>query len=240
MESEFTVGKVFSQSIDVFKSNFWAMLVIGALASLPQTVEFLQPENSPIALFSKFVSAILTLLLQGAVVYGVFQHLTGSRFSLGASFNVGLKRLGHLFLLSIVVGFLTGVGMLLLIIPGIIIHLMLWVSVPVNVVEKTSIGDSLQRSKDLTEGRRMRILGLAVVLIIFIFLAMIVFFVFMDLLGEEVLYSWTVSGLILYPVGVLTIGLATAFQTVVVTTGYYALRRDKEGIGMEDLASVFD
>ncbi len=238
MESEFTVGKVFSQSVDVFKSNFWAMLVIGALASLPQTVEFLQPENSPIVLLSKFVSAILSFLLQGAVVYGVFQHLTGSRFSLGASFNVGLKRLGHIFILSIVVGFLTGVGMLLLIIPGIIIHLILWVSVPVNVVEKTSIGDSLQRSKDLTEGRRMRILGLAVVMMIFIFLAMIVFFVFMELLGEEALSS--VSGLILYPVGVLTIGLATAFQTVVVTTGYYALRRDKEGIGMEDLASVFD
>jgi hypothetical protein len=240
MNSEFTVGGVFSQSIDVFKANFPAMLVIGALAVLPDTLVEMMPENILANLLSSLLSFLFAFLLQGVVVYGVFQHLTGSKFSLGDSFGVAFGRLGYLILVSLVVGILSGIGFLFLIVPGVIIYLALWVAIPVTLVEKASLGESLQRSQDLTKGYRMRIFGLLIIMSILALLAILVYFGLQGLLEEGGMVPGFTYFLITFPVAVLTSGLATALQSVVVTSGYYALRRDKDGIGMEDLASIFE
>ncbi len=216
------------------------MLAIGALAVLPESLKELAPDNILFISLSTLLSYILAFLLQGVVVFAVYQHLTGSKVSLSDSFAVALGRLGYLILVSIVVGFLTGLGTLFLVVPGVIIYLALWVAIPVNLVERVSVGQSLQRSQDLTKGCRMRIFGLLLIMGIFLILAIIVFYGFQQLLLQGGVVPGFTYTLISFPVAVLTSGLATALQSVVVTAGYYSLRRDKDGIGMEDLASVFE
>lgn len=240
MNSEFTVGKVFSQSMDVFKTNFVAMLLIGVLAVLPESMKSMAPENLLVNYSGSLLSFFLTFLLQGMVVFAVYQHLTGASVSLGDSFAVAMGRLGYLILVSIVASLLAGLGFLFLIIPGVIIYLALWVAVPVTMVERGSLGHALQRSQDLTRGRRMRILGLLIIVGILFLLAILVHLGFQELLLSGGVAPGFMSALIAFPVAVLTSGLVTALQSVVVTSGYYALRCEKEGIGMEDLASVFE
>jgi len=66
-------------------------------------------------------------------------------------------------LLSFVVSILTGLGVILFIVPGIIISLALWLALPAMIFEGKDVGESLQRSRDLTRDNRWRLLELYVV-----------------------------------------------------------------------------
>ena len=66
------------------------------------------------------------------------------------------------FLLSLVVGILTFLGAILFIVPGIIIALALWLALAAMIFEGKDVGESLQRSRDLTRNNRWRLLGLYV------------------------------------------------------------------------------
>src|SRR5262249_31102961 len=126
---------------------------------------------------------------------------------------------------------LTAIGFLLLVIPGIIIALALWVYVPAIVVEKVGVGGAFTRSRELTKGRRWTILLLLiVVLVIYMILSWIVGLVFGLILG--------ISGA--YWAGQLARVLISMFGAVLTAVGYYYLRADKEGIAIHDIASVFD
>ena len=66
------------------------------------------------------------------------------------------------FLLSLVVGILTFLGTILFIVPGIMIALALWLAPLAMIFEGKDVGESLQRSRDLTRNNRWRLLGLYV------------------------------------------------------------------------------
>jgi hypothetical protein len=66
------------------------------------------------------------------------------------------------FLLSLFVGILTFLGAILFIVPGIIIALALWLAPPAMIFEGKDVGESIQRSRDLTRDNRWRLLGLYV------------------------------------------------------------------------------
>ena len=241
MENEFTVGQVFSKSFDVFGKNFPFMLIIGFLGALPSILQLGLDGQMFLLLFSVFLSLVMSFLIQGAVVFGVFQHLTGRKMDMGESFNVALRRFLPLLGVSLFVGFLTSIGYLFLIIPGIIISLMFWVVVPVTIVEKGSLGFVLQRSKDLTMTYRGRIFLVVIVL----------FFINAAAMGIQQGISYALISMGLVPGSgamilasvpglVLTAGLTGALSSVVVTVGYYLLREEVEGVAVEDLASVFE
>ncbi len=241
MENEFTIGQIFSRSIQVFSKNFVFMLIISFMISLPKALFSSAGENWVVAAFSFLVMIVMAFLAQGVVIYGVFQHLTGRVVVFSESLSVALLRFFPLLGVSIVVSALTGVGFLFFIVPGIILQLMFWVAVPVIVVEKGGLGHALQRSRELTLGYRWRILALTALY---------------GLLsgafsGIEGLIKWAffMNGdpgsllmrfLVELPLSTLLSGLVGALMTVMVTVGYYALRQEVEGVAPEDLASVFE
>lgn len=64
------------------------------------------------------------------------------------------------FLLTLVVGIFTFLGMILFIVPGIMIALALSMAPMAMIFEGKDVGGALQRSRDLTRDNRWRLLGL--------------------------------------------------------------------------------
>ena len=241
MENEFTVGQVLGKSLNIFTRNFPFMLIVAALSTIPDFIIELLPQDPMLIMASNMVNNWVALFFQGIVVYGVFQHLTGQRMVFGDSLNVAMKCFFPLLLTSIAVGVLTFIGFILLIIPGIIISLMMWVAVPVVIVEKGGVGHAMQRSKDLTTGYRLRIFMLNVVLAIIIILATLIQFGMTAMLSGMGLVPGTLNmALVHFPITMLLMGLILALSSVVTTVGYYTLRHEVEGVAPADLAVVFE
>ena len=241
MEHEFSTGPIFSKSFDIFGQNFSFMAILGLIATIPTFLTTLDPENPTLTLLVMPVTFLITYLIQGVVVYGVFQHLTGQKVNLGDSFNVAFRRFGYLILVALASGFLTGLGTLFLIIPGIIISLMLWVAIPVTMVEKGGVGHALQRSRELTTGYRLQIFGITVLAGLIAALATGIQYGLIAASGAMGMVPGSLAAnLVSLPIMVLTTGLAASLNSVIVTVGYYNLRQDVEGVATEDLASVFE
>jgi hypothetical protein len=120
---------------------------------------------------------IATVWLAGAVVK-IVEDVEADGVvdaSVGELFGLVAPRLFSLFLLSLVVGILVGIGFILFIIPGIILTLMWIVSTPSMMVEGKGVFDSMSRSSELTKENRMRILGVGILLIVaYIVVALII------------------------------------------------------------------
>lgn len=242
MINEFTIGQVFSKSFEVFGKNIVFMLIVALLVSIPTSLISMGSESALFVMFSGLGILIMSFLAQGIVTYGVFQHLTGRTVSFSDSLGIALRRFFPILILTLIVTFLTGLGYLLLIIPGVILYLMFWVVVPVTVVEKGSLGHALKRSRELTSGYRGRIFFL-----MFLLGLLTGLFSFVGgLLGVAILSGGPEAGsgaaslLIQIPLNMIFSGLASALSSVVVTVGYYTLRHEVEGVAPEDLASVFE
>ena len=186
-----------------------------------------------------YVSIVLGLLLDlvvtAALVYGTFQQLRGRHASIGESIGVGLKRLFPVLGVGILAGLFILGGLLLLVIPGLIFMCMLWVAVPVAVVERPGVVASLKRSAELTGGYRWSVFGILFVLN------------GIERIVDKVLEKSFIDppqdmgDIKVYLVLVLGIGiLLGSLQAVASAVGYHDLRQSKEGVGIEELARVFE
>ena len=241
MENAFTIGQVFSKSFDIFTRNIVFMLIVAFLVSIPDALMRVSPQSG-VWIFSSFLAVfVVAFLAQGIVVFGVFQHLTGQQAVFSQSFNVALARFFPLLLVSLAASFLAGIGFMLLIIPGILVTLALWVAVPVTIVEKGGVGFALSRSNTLTQGYRGRIFVVLFLLGILNWALMgIEFFITSSIMPTSPGAGGLSAMLISLPLSTILSGMATALNSVVVTVGYYTLRHEVEGVAVEDLASVFE
>jgi hypothetical protein len=123
--------------------------------------------------------------------------------------------------------------MILLFVPGLILLTMWAIALPANTVERTGVLESLSRSRELTRGRRWRVFG-TIIIPILISMAttwlLIGIFGGLRVIGSPTfqLVSWAVHA------------IEQAFSVCVFATLYYYLRREKEGVDIEQVAAVFD
>jgi hypothetical protein len=142
-----------------------------------------------------------------------------------------LSRFFPVILLALLMGVLFMLGFMLLIVPGLILITMWFVSTPACVVERTGPWTSLKRSAALTKGHRWKIFGLMILLII----------VSLIVAGLLQLVLPQFGSTILVLLGTLLWGaLWTAYYSIAVVMTYNDLRVAKEGIDIEQIASVFD
>ncbi|HZV84937.1 MAG TPA: hypothetical protein VFF48_08125, partial [Brevundimonas sp.] len=190
-----------------------------------------------------FVGSVLTVIgsyvLQGMVVFAAVNGFNGKSVDLGGALSVGLRFFFPLLGLAILMGLGLGLGFLLLIVPGVILAVMWLVASPALVVENRGIFDSFQRSRDLTRGNRWMIFAL---LVVYVVLSSMISWLVVGV-GVAAGGSFTTAtthwgvAMVLTPlVNVLT-GVVSAAGVAAV---YYELRRAKEGVSPEQLASVFD
>lgn len=174
-------------------------------------------------------SYVLGLLTTGAFVYGVFQQLRGEPAGVGDCLRVGLTRLLPVVGVAALAALLTALGLVALIIGAIVVACMLWVAVPVAVVERPGVVASLKRSAQLTSGHKGTIFGIVFVIGI---MDRAVDMILDKAMGPD-------AGMAAVWVTVATTLMFSSLQAVASAVGYHDLRVAKEGIGIEDLARVF-
>jgi hypothetical protein len=128
------------------------------------------------------------------------------------------------FLLSVVVSILTFLGVILFIVPGIMIALALGLAPLAMIFEGKDVGESLQRSRDLTRENRWRLLGL--------YLLSALLFIPASLLTSLPLEGDPDFSPILIPLFILNLAvsiLSSVFTVVLTVTIYRELRALKDG-----------
>jgi hypothetical protein len=232
--ARFSVSLALSRAIEVLAKNFFTIYVISALATLPSTLYTWYTTGdhaSGAAFFAGLLNIVLTSLSEAMIVYATFQALRGRGIDPRESIARGLQRFGAVFVTSLLVGVVTVLGLLLLIVPGLIVMVVFYLAIPACVVERLGPGQSLSRSSQLTTGYRWQIFGASFLLFIAAVLVDMLIAATLEhpatlVAFEVVTFLWT--------------ALASAYQAVLVTIIYHDLRVAKEGIDIEQLASVFD
>jgi hypothetical protein len=201
---------------------------------------------------------LLAYVATAGISYGTFEALRGGRPRLGGCLGRGfsflfpvlgvailtLLALAATLLPAIVIGVFGGRGLLtvlvlLSLIPMFMVLTMLWVAIPACVVERPGVTGSLGRSAALTKGERWRLFGIIAILMLVnwgISLLSNVITVPLSSLGASATTMAVVGGVL----GIVTTGLYTALNAVMAAVAYHDLRVAKEGIGIEQIAAVFD
>jgi hypothetical protein len=164
------IGGVFSRTAEIYRQAFGTVWIVALILLVPMVI--LNSLASEAGWFMHLIASvyqvIATVWLAGTIVKIVEDVESDGVVdaSVGQLLGLAWKRVFSLFLLSLVVGFLVGVGLILLIIPGIFLALMWIVSTPAMMVEGKGVFASMSSSSDLTRENRMRILGIGVLLIV--------------------------------------------------------------------------
>jgi hypothetical protein len=209
---------------------------------------FLEGMNVWLAAAAGLLSIVGNAMLQGAVIHASVSDLSGGRASFGECLGTGLRFFLPLFCIGLIVGIGCAFGFLIFIVPGVLLGLAWTVGAPAEVVERVGIFNALGRSVVLTRNHRGAILGLCVIYFVAI---SIVRSALSGVLGIG--FGLGASGFGTQPGAgfesltlmqtIVDLGMTTLFASIGsagIASIYFELRQTKEGVGDEQLASVFD
>jgi len=235
---EFRAGDIVGTTFEIWLKNLLPFGFLSLIILSPVFIlEFLQvlPGGNLGDAIETLLSVLLGQLLTATLVYAVFHHLRGEKVPMGECVSRGLSVLLPVMGIALLTGLIVVLGLVALIVPGIIFFCTLWVAVPAGAVEKVGVTEAMKRSTELTRNHRGSI-----------FLVLVIMALLQGLMGAVIGF--------LFGVGVAATGapLMSAVSLLVVSVlfaplgaippavGYYQLRMVKEGLGADELASVFD
>lgn len=170
----FTVFNALGDGVKIMKNEFsffGVIILIYSSMSILSYMFFGDEYSNPEAMFGFINDNSITFVILNVVSYVIYGIITIITFDKAhASYNNidfneypyltrAIKVLIPVVVIYILSMLLTMLGTLLLIIPGVIVFLTLYLSVPVKLSENIGIIDSLKRSASLTKGNRWGILG---------------------------------------------------------------------------------
>jgi hypothetical protein len=238
---EFRIGEVIVRSWNILSRHFLTfVLLVGIAELIPLVVNLslLRSEDEipagwqmGLAVYgSRFIGYVLSTFAQAIVVYAAFQDLRGKRPNAAESFRQGLGRVFPVIIASMMSALVIFVGCLLCLIPGLIALTAMAVVIPACVVEQLGPIDSMSRSADLTAGHRWPILAVGVAWVVIALVVGLSIGAAMRGTGGLPLrlaeWVWDV--------------LSTSYTAVYAAILYHDLRAVREGIGIDEIAAVFD
>ncbi len=246
MNQYFSVGYVLKTTFSVWLKNLVAFLLISFVVCIPMLIwvgffltkeSFNSQDIDAYQTVTSLVTWVLTPVATGAITYGVIQQLRGQSAGIGECLSRGLARLGPVLLVGLAAGFLIGLGTLACVVPGIVLMCMFYVAVPAAVMEPgIGVGGAMSRSRDLTEGLKSQVFGVVFVLGALNFgLAMVLVAVFLGGPGIDSTSSLKSFFMATTLLNVVTISIAAVAAAVT----YHAIRTDREGIDIDELAAIF-
>ena len=241
--AQFSVGSILGRTWDSMTRNPAAYLgltfVIGLVALIINIGLNLVSYRMG-SLLGSIVSMVLNLMAGGAIAHVAFQELRGVRVGMKEGLSYAMGRLAPLFLVALLAGIGIGVGLILLVVPGLILACAWVVVIPACVVEKLGPLDCIRRSMELTKGHRLIILGAVVI----IGLAILALGFVSGLLSMGLLSAFSsapYAALFFIALLYLVLTLIPSTMYSLLTAVIYAdLRSMKEGVSRESLAKVFD
>lgn len=255
----FEIGHVISRTFPIWARNIvlfsvisliiYSPLVVYAVAALLWVADTKDPKSvQTLTNVIAIVGIPLQFILTGSVIYGVFRQLQGQKAGIGDCLRVGFARLLSVLVVSIlfivlvafapafVIGIAVashGVFLMLLVLPAIVLSVILycayWPAVPVTVVERPGVFPSFRRSAELTRGKRAAIF--VILLVVFATQGFASFVVALFTLSAGPTAA-LFGNLIISILGGSLVAVANAVT-------YHDLRVARDGIGINDLISVF-
>lgn len=167
---DFSIEKALTASWQVFKANWMLVLGVGFVMVLVQWLPGLLAEMGVVSetglsmAVVSLLSTIIGIILTMGWIYIAIKLMRGDSAEFSDLWSK-TDRLVPYFLASLLIGLLVGLGLILLVIPGIILALM-YMYVPYIIVDtKAGVMDALKQSSELTKGIRLKLLAFVVVLI---------------------------------------------------------------------------
>jgi hypothetical protein len=242
------IGSVLSRTFTVWLANLLPFVLVGLVVQSPvflalAAMAALGAENRIVQTLLEPLSSLLTLIMTGAVTYGVFESLRDKQVGVGDVLRTGLSRLGTVF----ITGLLTGLGMLVgfcaLVVPGLILLVRWWVAVPAAVIEGAGASAAMDRSVSLTEGNRWHVLALALIIGVIGYASTFAVGALVGMIDGSMVAigtseaAWVPWAQALVHVGLLPfVALAAVMPAIV----YHDLRVGKEGVDVDELLRVFE
>src|SRR3954469_12604746 len=175
------------------------------------------------ALLAAVVSLIASFLLQAALVKPVDDVRDGTAdMSLSDTLNAAKPHIGRVAGASILAGIAIGIGLILLIAPGLYLMTIWCLIVPVIVLEGAGVGAAFTRSRELVRGNGWNVLGVIVLVILLLLGVGIVLGLILSALPNAV-QSFISS--------IVTGTLTAPYIALVLTLSYFRLRQVQSGDG---------
>ncbi len=168
-----TLGELLDRVFQLYRSRFGLFIAIAAVAYLPlfviQAANLWAPKalsvSATVVLVIGFILGLVLRLLgiaaaNSATIMVVSAAYLERPITLREAYGRVSGMLVRVSLIMIGMSIGIGIGFVLLIVPGIILALMWGLAIPVAVLEDAGLGDSLSRSRQLTEGHRFRVFAI--------------------------------------------------------------------------------
>jgi hypothetical protein len=253
-EPQFSISRSLSTTFGVLGRNFVPMMTIAVIVTAVQSV--IEYVLSGDAMGGDSGSgSILNILSYGFITapltYATFQDLRGTRVGVSEMMSGGFKKIGRVMGAAFAVGIVAVVAVLLAVflyfasefigiavgIAATIFVLYLFVAwftlVPVLVVEDVKFFAGFGRAAALTAGRRWGLLGLLLIYGVIIVGISVVIFGIITVIAA----AGPLVGLVLI---IPFLALYSALGAIMPAVVYYLLRAEKEGVGIDEIARVFD
>jgi hypothetical protein len=226
--------EIIDASFQFYKAHAGDLLVLCALLLVPSMlIKAITP--SPFDVVFEIVTNVMLLVTQGAVAVLVAAALEeDSSLTAGEVLGRLRGRVGNVIVVAIMAGILMGLGLLLLVIPGIIAAVWLAVATPVAAIEGRRNSDALGRSRELARGHFWHValtmlLGW-VIFAVLAFGATIMLTIVLAMVGLPERLIELVAGVVLIPLFPM-VGVAASLL-------YFDLRIRREGADMFALADM--
>lgn len=231
------LGELVGKSLSVYLRNFIPFTLLSALVLSPWvalSIAFPPSPNTPgMNMLGNITSALLTYLLTGAVSYGVVQQLRGKPAGMADAISQGMKTFLPVLGTGILAGIRIGLFTLLLVIPGIIESVRLYVAIPAAVMEGKSGTAAIERSIRLTMGSRWQIFGAW-----FLIFMLPILIVTIAMFGVAATNGDAETPPVWLQVAVNVV--LAPFGASAAAVCYFLLRSGKEQVDVKDIAAVFD
>ena len=223
--SGFGVGSVLGTAWRVWRRNLLPFAVISIGLYAPALLLRMQLGDGAALLNVYLGSVVINTLIAAALTYGVVLELNGARPSFRDCVLRGLRQLPRALGAAVLSMLLLFVGFLL-VLPGVIGMLALYVVVPVAIIERLPAMDVMRRSRDLTYGHK----GDVFLILLLVALASA---------GVTYGVKESVSPASFPYVTTILEALIASFTSVLAAVAYTLLRHEKDGTTVPEIATAF-
>jgi len=251
-EPQFSIARSLSTTFGVLGRNFVPMMTIAVIVTAVQSaIEYVLGGEGSSSGGGSFLNVLSYGFITAPLTYATFQDLRGTRVGASEMMSGGFKKIGRVMGAAFVVGIVAVVAVLLAVFmyfasefTGIFVGIaaalfvlyifVVWFAlVPVLVVEDVRFFGAFGRAAALSSGRRWGLLGLVLVY------GVIIVGISVAILGVVAVVA-AAAPLVAIVVMIPFLALYSALGAIMPAVVYYLLRAEKEGVGIDEIAKVFD
>jgi Membrane domain of glycerophosphoryl diester phosphodiesterase len=245
-----SAGEILDTSFILYRRHFTALATVALVCTGVPLVLRLFVEasggiwtNLSLGLLYGLSLVVLNLVATGATVFIVSESYLGRPISAREALARAMPYIGRILVCSLLLALVVGLGLLLLLVPGIILAVGLALAIPAVVLEpRTSASAALSRSWELTRGSRWRIFGLGFTLLVLLYIPVVavtgLLAVVLPQASGGSFGPTSISTVAAMAIGGIVQMLIYPLFYCVLTVTYYDLRVRKEGFDLELLAST--